>query len=306
MSKTDDLFEQITARVIEAIENGKAGKWEKPWTAAIGASGLGINAQTKAAYQGFNQFVLMVVTADAGYPVNLWATYKQWQALGGQVRKGERGTLLVKWGKTHVCNTCDWKSQKAPCPKDGHARDARIWASAFTVFNAAQQDGYEYEVPELGDEPERFDHVEEFIVATGAAIRHIAGNRAYYNRLSDDITLPLREQFSTPQGYYGTALHELTHWTGADTRLDRTKGAIFGDSAYAAEELVAELGATFLAARFGVETDPHPEHVAYLDSWLKALKADNRALYKAAKAAQDAVSFLFTQSGVETKVGVAA
>lgn len=304
-TKTDDLFAQITERVISAIEEGEAGKWNKPWTSAIAAAGLGVNAQTKNEYQGFNQFVLMVTTAAEGYPLNLWATYKQWESLGGQVQKGERGTQLVKWGKTFTCQTCDWKSQKATCPKTGHLPSYRLWASPFTVFNVAQQDGYEWVQPDFGSEPERFERVEEFVVASGAKLQHKLGDRAFYTYSTDQITVPLREQFDTPQGYYGTVLHELTHWTGSESRLNRTKGSTFGDNAYAAEELVAELGATFLSARFAVETDPHPEHIAYLDSWLKSLRADSKALYKAAKAAQDAVGFLAEKTGIN-KVEVAA
>lgn len=305
-TKTDELFEKIVTRIVDAIETGNHGEWSKPWTTIVGLSGIGINAKTTNAYQGFNQFVLMVTSALDGYPQNVWATYKQWQALGGQVRKGETGTVLVKWGKTYTCEECDIRGRR-PCGVEGHIPRAHMWASPFIVFNVAQQDGYELDLPDLGPAPERFDDVEEFMVSTGAAIRWVAQDRAYYSRVSDEITLPLREQFDTPQGYYGTALHELTHWTGAETRLARPKGKVFGDEDYAGEELVAELGATFLAAHFGVETEPHLEHAAYLGSWLTRLKEDPRALYRAASAAQQAVGFLLGDSaGEEAEVEEAA
>lgn len=295
-TKTDDLFATITDRVIEAIESDNAGQWTKPWTTVLGAGGLGINAQTKNAYQGFNQFVLMFTAATEGYDQSIWATYKQFESLGGQVRKGEKGTQLVKWGKTFYCQDCDHKGRNA-CPRPTHKPRVSMWASAFTVFNIAQQDGFEMVLPDLGEEPERLARVEEFITNTGAVINYKVSNQAYYSPVQDEITLPERVQFNTVEGFYGTALHELSHWTGHSTRLDRTGGKTFGDHAYAGEELVAELSATFLAARFGVEVEPHMEHAAYLKSWLGVLRADPKALYNAAKLAQAATEFLLTVSG---------
>jgi antirestriction protein ArdC len=297
--RTEDIFEKVTGQIIHTIETGNEGAWTKPWQSVIAGGGLGINAQTGQAYKGMNQLVLMVETAANGYRLNVWATYKQFQALGGQVRKGEAGTLLVKWGKTYRCDSCQFKG-RVPCQRAGHTSSVSMWASPFYVFNVEQQDGFEVELPELGDEPTRLANVEAFITGTGARIIHSAGDSAFYSRTTDDITLPLREQFDTPAGYYGTALHELTHWAGGSQRLDRAKGARFGDDTYAAEELVAELGGAFLAATFGVEVEPHIEHAAYLGSWLKVLKADSRALYRAAKAAQDAVEYLVDLAKVVT------
>jgi antirestriction protein ArdC len=293
MSNSTDTFQKVTDQIIATIETGNAGEWTKPWTTVIAGNGLGTNAKTGNAYQGFNQLVLMVTTAAHGYSANVWATYKQWQSLGGQVRKGQHGTQLVKWGITYRCTECDHKGPK-PCTRKGHQPTKSMWASAFTVFNVDQQDGYELERPELPEltEPERLEMVETFIAGTGAQIVHRLQNRAYYDRRADEITLPERGQFETAHGYYGTALHELTHWTGASHRLDRVKGQVFGDAAYAGEELVAELGATFLAAHFGIEVEPHAEHAAYLASWLEQIKADPRSLYRAAKAAQDATEYL--------------
>lgn len=291
MSASTDIFETITAKVVKTIESGNAGKWSKPWTQVLAANGMHSNVLTKAEYQGFNQFILMLTGAVEGYTLPLWATYKQFETLGGQVRKGETGTQLVKWGVNYRCTACNHKGRIA-CLKPDHLSEERWFASAFTVFNVAQQDGFEVEVPDLGSEPERIAALEAMIEASGADINYALSNEAFFNRVTDQITLPLREQFETPSAFYGTALHELTHWTGHESRLDRTMGKRFGDNAYAAEELVAELGATFLAARFGVDTDPHPEHVNYLASWLKVLKADSKALYTAAKLAQESTHYL--------------
>lgn len=296
-TKTTEIFERITGRIVEIIERGEAGNWEKPWTSILASTGLHHNATTGKAYLGMNQLTLMAVAADLGYSVPVWATYRQFKALGGQVRKGERGVELVKWGRTYTCLDCDARG-RVPCAEDGHTPDVHMWASTFHVFNVAQQDGYEPAGLEVLSEPERHAAADRFIEATGATIHYAPQDRAYYDRSRDEIVLPLREQFQTAQGFYGTAFHELTHWTGAPHRLGRAKGSVFGDSKYAAEELVAELGSTFLAARFGIEADPHPEHVAYLASWLRALKADPRALYRAARDAQAAAEFLLGVAGV--------
>jgi antirestriction protein ArdC len=291
-TRTDELFTKITDRLVETIETSNHGAWTKPWTTVIAASGIGKNASTEKAYQGFNQFILMVTAASEGYAFPLWATYKQWVGLGAQVRKGETGTTLVKWGVTYRCSGCDHKGPR-PCTLSGHIPEEHWWASAFTVFNYAQQDGYEVELPNLGDEPTRLANVEAMVVASGAKIIHQVSNQAFYRPDTDQITLPERVQFATPEGYYGTALHELTHWTGHKSRLDRTTGSRFGDNAYAAEELVAELGATFLASHFGIEkVEPHMDHAAYLGSWLKVMKSDPKALYTTAKLAQSASEFL--------------
>ena len=302
MSKTDDLFEKITSRIVEAIETGNAGQWDKPWTSVLAEGGLPMNATTGKAYQGMNAFIGMMEQAINGYTSGHWATYKQWQTKDAQVRRGEKGTTMVKWGVTYTCGACKSKGPK-PCATKGHASDKHVWASSFTVFNADQVDGYDAPAPKMPSAaPERLAEVEEFIAATGATIRHLAGDRAYYTPATDIITLPMREQFATAQGYYGTALHELTHWTGAEHRLARANGKVFGDDRYAWEELVAELGATFLAAHLGVEVEPHGEHAAYLASWLRVFKDDPRALYRAAKQAQEAFAYLLTEATVSEEV----
>ena len=172
-----------------------------------------------------------------------------------------------------------------------------MWASAFRVFNIDQQEGFDLDLPDLGDEPTRLARVEGFIEGTGAEIRYAASNKAYFDRGRDQITLPLREQFDTPQGFYGTALHEITHWSGHKDRLDRKVGRMLGDEEYAAEELVAELGATFLAAKFGIEVEPHPEHASYLAGWVQGMKDHPKALYSAAKMAQASTDFLIELAG---------
>lgn len=295
MSKTTELFETITTKLISVIEDGEAGKWSKPWTTMLANAGRSINPTTKKSYQGMNELVLMATVVADGYQSNTWATYKQWQSIEANVRKGERGTKLVKWGVSEKCVPCKSKYTER-CRNASHAMDRHLWASGFTVFNADQVDGYDVPAPkaieDLGGAPEKVAEIEAFVKATGAVINHRLQDRAFYSPSTDTITLPKEEQFETTNGYYSTKLHELTHWSGGKARLAREVGNVFGDAKYAAEELVAELGATFLAAHFGIEPEPHEEHAAYLASWLRGIKDDPMSLYRAAKQAQAAVDFL--------------
>lgn len=293
-TRTQEIIEEMVDKIVANL-NGDSGEWEKPWTQVLGGQGVPTNATTQRPYRGFNVLMLWAVGYDAGYQHQLWATYKQWQSVGGQVRKGETGTHLVKWGVTFRCDLSGHKPHKGPrhCPNGEHVNERHMWASTFTVFNIAQQDGYDLPEVELPETTvERLAHIEEMVQALGADIREQPSNRAFYDPRSDYIVVPDLAQFETQQGYYGTLLHELTHWTSHKSRLDRTTGAMFGDGAYASEELVAELGATYLASHFGVELEPHIQHVRYLGSWLKALKDDPMALYRAARDASAAAEYL--------------
>lgn len=299
-SKTQDLFEAIGEKLIKAIEGAETGTWSKPWQTVLSGQGLPTNATTGKTYQGMNALYFWVLQAENGYAENLWATYKQWQAKGEQVAKGQKGAQGVKWGVSFVCETENKKTGFNPCTKPGHESKKFVWASSFTVFNIAQTEGYEPpNLDDLGDAPERFEAAEALIAATGANVQHVAGDRAYFTPGTNNIVLPLREQFETPQGYYGTALHELTHWSGDVDRLSRAQRNVFGSQAYAAEELVAEFGAAMLAAHYGIEVEPHLEHAAYLKSWVSVIRSEPMALYRAAKQAQEAVGYLLGYEGAE-------
>ena len=249
-------------------------------------------------YRGINNLVLAVTQGDEGYDSPLWATYKQWASLDAQVQKGEHATMGIKWGFTYSCEKCDHRGP-APCDKHRNQEDwSRFgWASPFLVFNAGQTD-YEYEgyePGELSDDARRAD-VDAWIDSLGADITHKRSNRAYYTPSKDAITLPNFDQFDTIEGYYGTKLHELTHWTGHESRLDRDSGQHFGDGAYASEELVAELGSAFASAHLGIATEPHINHAAYLGSWLSTLRTEPKVLYTSARDAQAALDFLITKA----------
>lgn len=278
-------YQKLTATIIAQIEKG-ADRWVMPWhkdpVAGSADLTLPVNAQTGANYQGANVIVFWSVAKAMGYAGNVWATYKQWQALGAQVRKGERGTYGIKWQAV--------KDRKAADP--AKARMVLI-PCGFTVFHAAQVDGWSGEMPKApASHLSPVERADALVSATGAHIQH-GGTRAFYVPALDHIQMPDRFRFGVnSEGYYGTLLHELTHWTGAKSRCDRDFSGRFGSDAYAFEELVAELGAAFLCAATGVSNDPRPDHAAYLAGWLKVLKDDPKALVTAASKAQAAVNHI--------------
>lgn len=279
-----DVQQQITNKIIAAIEAG-AGAWRMPWHKGATLH-LPENCDTKKRYRGGNIVSLWITAMDRGYSSNQWGTYKQWQGRGAQVRQGEKGALICVFKEFHV----------APDPDRKDDDGTRLFAKASWVFNAEQVAGYDApNVPQLGPIA-RIDAAEQFIAATRARIE-TGGTSAFYSRGTDHIQMPSEGLFYGPEhertaAWYSTALHELTHWSGAPHRLNREKGKKFGDNAYAFEELVAELGAAFLCAHTGIENEPRPDHAQYLSSWLQILKGDKRALFSAASLASAAADYL--------------
>lgn len=270
-----DVHQAVTDKIIATMEAGEAGQWQCPWHRKGGS--LPVNAKTGRPYRGVNTLMLWCAEQANGYGDTRWATYRQWQELGAQVRKGERSTIIVFFKELDA--------------EDGEDRK-RFVARASYGFNAAQVEG----APEAGEPmpasewllPAAFDG---FVQRTGARITH-GGDAAFYQPSEDRIVMPPRDRFLTAQGYASTMAHELTHWSGAKSRLDRDLTGRFKSQAYAAEELVAELGSAFLMAELDLEAEPHPTHASYLASWLKLLRDDNRAIFTAASAASRAAGYL--------------
>ena len=279
-----DVYTRVTNKIIDAIEAG-ANRWEMPWHVPEN-TGYPVNALTGKAYRGVNVLTLWVESHLKGFADPTWATYKQWQDLGKQVSKGERSTTGVFWKRLDD-NSEDAGDQEAE-PERGHVR---MMASAFSLFNACQTEGYEPPAQAPKPNHERIDTAEAFFRAIGADIRH-GGSKAYYHPPNDYIQMPPFEAFRDPLTFYSTLGHESIHWSGAASRLDRDLKGRFGDESYAAEELIAELGAAFLASSLNLTPEPRPEHAAYIQSWLKILKNDNRAIFTAASHAQRAADFL--------------
>jgi antirestriction protein ArdC len=248
-----DVYRKVTDQIINAIERGNVGTWRMPWHTSGKYAFSPINAVSKKPYRGINILCLWSAAQAKGYERGEWATYQQWQDGGAQVRKGEKATTVVFW---KFANNTTESEDGEDTPKSG---SRLLFTRGYSVFNAAQVDGYtpkpEPDVPM----PERIERAEQFFRGIGADLRH-GGNRAYYSVDGDYIQMPPFGAFLENVAYYSTLAHEHTHYTAKDSRCDRQLGKRFGDMAYAAEELIAELGAAFTCAHLGLSTEPLQQH----------------------------------------------
>jgi antirestriction protein ArdC len=286
ISERRSVYDQITDRIIEAIKAG-AGAYQMPWHSGQEWMSLPINVATEAYYRGVNVLSLWLDARKKGFPTSHWASYRQWQSLGAQVRGGEHGSLVVFY---------------KPLEPDEDRADAedlapRFVLRSFRAFNAAQVDGWTAHPPEPLPAFELDRQTEAFVAATNARVRHGFAKACYQIDL-DDIEMPSPAWFtgtttsSAAQSYHAVLLHELVHWSGASHRIGREFGKRFGDRTYAFEELIAELGAAFLCSALGLANEPRPDHAAYVASWLEVLERDHRAIFTAAARAQEAVEYL--------------
>ena len=214
-----------------------------------------------------------------------WATYQQWQERGAQVRKGEKATTVVFW---KFANDAAGTDDGDESPKGG---SHLLFTRGYSVFNASQVGGYTPKVDPDMPMLERIAQADTFFRAVGADVRR-GGNQAFYSPVSDHIQMPPFQAFRENVSYYSIRAHETTHWTATSGRCDRQLGKRFGDNAYAAEELIAELGAAFTCAHLGLSTEPRADHAQYIQSWLRVLKADKRAIFTAASKAQQATDWM--------------
>jgi antirestriction protein ArdC len=288
MGDRSDVYEKITGQIIANLEKG-IRVWAKPWNAEHAADRITRPLRANlTSYRGINIVMLWASAEAQGFMAAIWTTYKQAAEFGGQVRKGEKGTLVVYANRITVAVKDE---------ETGAEEEAQIpFMKGYTVFNVEQIDGLPAEfltpaAPVL-DPVQRIAEAEAFFQATGAEIRH-GGNRAYYSLASDHVQMPPFESFKDAESYHTTLAHECCHWTRAPSRLDRDFGRKrLGDAGYAREELVAELGAAFLAADLGLALEPREDHAGYIAGWLDVLKADKRAIFSAAAYAQRAVDYL--------------
>lgn len=283
----NDIYQTVTDQIIQALEAGTP-PWLPPWQG--GEFSLPENFASGHRYRGINILLLHLTAMGRGYNVSRWLTFKQALELGGHVRKGESGTQIVFFKQLEIAEQVD--------AGDPQRRVIPLLRS-FSVFNIAQVDGLpESSVPELPKhEWDPLVAAEMLLADSGAQIQH-GGNRAYYRPSDDIIQLPPREWFPTAADYYATALHELTHWTGAPSRCNRPLGRRHGIDAYAYEELVAEMGAAFACAH--CKLPARMEHASYIDSWLQALRNDKRLILSAASKAQAAADYLLELSAPAT------
>ncbi|MEO1193550.1 MAG: zincin-like metallopeptidase domain-containing protein [Pseudomonadota bacterium] len=283
-----DVYEKVTARIVKDLERG-IRPWFKPWSAEHAAGRITKPLRHNGIpYQGINVLMLWSAAVAEGYAAPIWMTFRQAKELGGHVRKGEKGNLVV-FASTLTRTDTD--------PATGEEEERDIpYMKGYSVFNVDQIEGLPAHFHALAeprlDPVQRIEHAESFFAGTGAEIRH-SGNQAYYAIGEDRVQMPPFEAFRDAESYYATLAHECTHWTRHPSRLDRSFGRKrWGDEGYAMEELVAELGSAFLSADLDLAPEPRPDHASYLASWLKVLKGDKRAIFHAASHAQRAADYL--------------
>lgn len=283
----EDLYSQITNRMISEIEAGTV-PWVQPWAARAAPLGLPCNAATGRRYSGINILLLWSALIDHDFPSQRWLTFRQAAQLGGTVRKGEHGTMLV------FADRFVPEREKARARNSGDEPVQVPFLKRFTVFNVAQCQGLppESDADRVGAVPRSdliLPRAQALIDASGARFR-IGGNHAFYAPVDDLVVVPAAEAFFEPVNWHRTALHELGHWTGHKSRLNRDQRGAFGSPAYAREELVAEMAGAFVCAALGIE--PTVRHADYLASWLGVLRQDRRAIVRAASAASRAAELL--------------
>ena len=291
--------ERVAGELIEQIKAGVA-PWQKPWKP--GESFTPENLATRRPYRGGNSLYLMSRAIGRGYGDHRWGTYRQIEAAGGQVRKGERGTPVLFFTDQGRSPAKD-EAGKPLKDKDGKQLYQKYQRShpvvrQYTVFNAEQADGLPLP-PRTVQAPSEWNthrEADRLIRASGVDVSHVAGDRAYYNLDTDQVVLPEREQFPTATAYYQTAMHELGHATGHPARMNReslqegiTQG--FGSPEYAREELRAEVSAMMTGEQMGVGHDPK-RGASYVEHWVKVLEEDPREIHRAAGEAQHMSDYL--------------
>jgi antirestriction protein ArdC len=278
-----NVYDAVNERIIEQLDKGII-PWRKEWK-VTGHSSMPSNFATKRPYRGINIMLL----ACSEFSDSRWLTYKQAQAIGAQVRKGERGTPIVFWsmfGRESASSSGDAKAERIP------------FLRSYTVFNVEQCDGIAVDLPfdlsVFEPIPAAQAIVDGYLTRSDIRLRN-GGVRAYYSPSLDYIQMPLQTAFDSPDSYYSTLFHECGHSTGHRSRLDRKfdPSQHFGSVEYSKEELVAEFSAAYLCASVGISNERvETNHVAYIQGWLKALKNDKTLLVSAAQKAQRAADLI--------------
>lgn len=270
------IYEQVTDNIVSMLEQGDAPPWRKEWTSE--PLSLPYNGVTNHEYQGINIWNLMITGWAKNYSSNQWATYKQWNSIGGRVRKGSRSSTAVFF--------------KPLMKTDDSGKEYQInIARSFNVFNKDQVD---IDTPD--DTPSVLDRdsIElqgiSLEISDSLGVKLSQGQPAYMRQL-DIVYMPNITDFTTPEAFFSAMAHECSHATGHDNRLNRTFGKRFGDDAYAMEELTAELSAAYICAKYGIAYDLE-QHVSYLSAWLRRLKEDSKAIFTVAAASQRAADYI--------------
>jgi antirestriction protein ArdC len=302
MASQAEIRESITADLIALLKKG-VRPWQRPWSSDPACSGLPRSISTGRAYSGINVLILEAAATARGFQSKVWGTYRAFAAAGGQVQRRPGDVKPGRWGTQIVFYQ---QIERASKDDNGDEKIERFpLLRTYTVFNLDQVDGaaLDHLRPGRADSTEvvpDYAHAEEVFQATKAEVR-FGGDRAFYKRPTggewpnhaggDYIQMPLRKQFHTPADYVTTLAHELCHWS--ECRLG-WKGS------YSLGELVAEVGACYLAGHLGLPIGEHLEsHAAYLACWLKELESDNKAIFKAAAQASKAADLILSFSRQE-------
>lgn len=286
------LYSEVTDRIIAELEEGRL-PWVQPWDSAACGCTMPQNAGTGRKYSGINVLILWAEVVHRGFASQRWLTYRQAAAAGGNVCRGEKGTI--------ICYADRFTPKAEAEAARGEDREARqvAFLKRFTVFNVEQCEGLpEAFTPEAVavDPVLAIDEADALIAASDASFQ-IGGGEAFYSPSHDFVQVPPQAAFPEPINWYRTALHELGHWTGHGTRLDRDQKGGFGSEAYAKEELVAEMAAAFTCASLDIA--PTVRHSDYIASWLSVLRGDDKAVFRAASQASKATDFLLALAEAE-------
>lgn len=297
MSSTAEIYQEVTDRIIAALERGTP-PWVKPWATVGTGSIMPSNASTGKRYNGVNMLLLFVAADHFNFGDPRWVTFKQAKALGGSVVKGSKGTRILFFRFLYL----DGDGNRIPEAdaieriKRGERLQKIPQPRVYTVFNVGQCEGLEIPKPvkvtPIGDAADDDDRSGGFVAAMerDGVTFVTGGDSAHYTPALDRITTPPIERFRSVADYHATKTHEIVHATGHASRLARDFSGRFGSDSYAFEELIAEMGSAYLCAHAGI--DGQLQHAAYLAGWLKVLRSDNRAIFTAARAAQTAADYV--------------
>jgi antirestriction protein ArdC len=287
-----DWYEAFTTQIIEQMERAQENneEWVKPWSGL--AHGFPHNGSSERPYSGLNTWVL----AMAGHRDPRWYTFRQAKQLGAHVRKGEKGTYVFFWKFFRKYFDQDGNEVGDPSPEEISERDLevrkRMFVRVYTVFNGSQIEGLPVIDTEPIDPNEGYERAAEIVEALNPTIEHSEIEGASHSSEEDKIRMPKPGQFEDRANYWSTLFHEIVHWTGATTRLNRKLGNRFGSDAYAFEELVAEIGSAMLCGQLGITGElRHPQYLAH---WMQRMRQDKFAIFKAATLAQNAVDFVLS------------
>jgi antirestriction protein ArdC len=286
-SSRASLYQEITSKIIAELEAGRL-PWVQPWGSSAVQAPLAMpqNAVTDRRYSGINILILWGAVVQYGFSGQSWLTFRQAASVGGHVRKGEHGTVVV------FAQRFTPEAEERRARKQGEELRSVPFLKRFVVFNTDQCDGLPEEIATTAPPPPAdliLPEVETLIQASGADLR-IGGRRAYYDVGGDFVRVPPPQVYFEPINWHRTALHELGHWTGAAHRLGRDLSGGDGSKSYAKEELVGEITAAFTCATLGIA--PTVRHADYIGAWLEVLREDDRAIVRAASAASRATDYL--------------